>query len=160
TAGRGDIFGVYKNDRVAPSLAAFSQIVEILGARGGPFFFVTQQFNNATPMGGLPPEVLLFFWQFLLAGVGDRIHAQDAASKRKGMWMGGGAAAWLSGAKRQAHHRRRRGGNRAHDLLPLCRTRLGAVVEGRAKPGASGASCGRAPRAASRVASHSPAVRS
>ena len=131
-AGRVDIVVVYKIDRLTRSLADFAKIVEIFDAKGVSFVSVTQQFNTTTSMGRLTLNVLLSFAQFEREVTGERIRDKIAASKKKGMWMGGSAAARLSGAGPQARHRRQRGGDRALHLSPLCRTRLGPVVEGRA----------------------------
>src|SRR5262249_5433939 len=71
------------------SLADFAKIVEILDARGASFVSVTQQFNTTTSMGRLTLNVLLSFAQFEREVIGERIRDKIAASKRKGMWMGG-----------------------------------------------------------------------
>jgi site-specific DNA recombinase len=89
TAGRVDIVIVYKIDRLTRSLADFAKIVEILDARGASFVSVTQQFNTTTSMGRLTLNVLLSFAQFEREVIGERIRDKIAASKRKGMWMGG-----------------------------------------------------------------------
>ena len=80
---------VYKIDRLTRSLADFAKIVEILDARGASFVSVTQQFNTTTSMGRLTLNVLLSFAQFEREVIGERIRDKIAASKRKGMWMGG-----------------------------------------------------------------------
>src|SRR5262245_59929132 len=89
TAGRVDIVVVYKIDRLTRSLADFAKIVAILDARAASFVSVTQQFNTTTSMGRLTLNVLLSFAQFEREVIGDRIRDKIAASKRKGMWMGG-----------------------------------------------------------------------
>src|SRR6516165_4335938 len=89
TAGRVDIAVVYKIDRLTRSLADFAKIVEILDARGASFVSVTQQFNTTTSMGRLTLNVLLSFAQFEREVIGERIRDKIAASKQKGMWMGG-----------------------------------------------------------------------
>jgi len=89
TAGRIDIVVVYKIDRLTRSLADFAKIVEILDARGASFVSVTQQFNTTTSMGRLTLIVLLSFAQFEREVIGERIRDKIAASKKKGMWMGG-----------------------------------------------------------------------
>src|SRR5438067_2126052 len=88
-AGRVDIVVVYKIDRLTRSLADFAKIVEILDARGASFVSVTQQFNATTSMGRLTLNVLLSFAQFEREVIGERIRDKIAASKKKGMWMGG-----------------------------------------------------------------------
>ena len=88
-AGRVDTIVVYKIDRLTRSLADFAKIVEILDARGASFVSVTQQFNATTSMGRLTLNVLLSFAQFEREVIGERIRDKIAASKKKGMWMGG-----------------------------------------------------------------------
>src|SRR5262249_50504038 len=89
TAGRVDIVVVYKIDRLTRSLADFAKIVEILDPRGASFVSVTPQFNTTTSMGRLTLNVLLSFAQFEREVIGERIRDKIAASRRKGMWMGG-----------------------------------------------------------------------
>src|SRR6266478_4157353 len=89
TAGRVDTIVVYKIDRLTRSLADFAKIVEILDAKGASFVAVTQQFNTTTSMGRLTLNVLLSFAQFEREVTGERIRDKIAASKQKGMWMGG-----------------------------------------------------------------------
>jgi DNA invertase Pin-like site-specific DNA recombinase len=88
-AGRVDTIVVYKIDRLTRSLADFAKIVEILDARDASFVSVTQQFNTTTSMGRLTLNVLLSFAQFEREVIGERIRDKIAASKKKGMWMGG-----------------------------------------------------------------------
>jgi site-specific DNA recombinase len=88
-ARRVDIVAVYKIDRLTRSLADFAKIVEILDARGASFVSITQQFNTTTSMGRLTLNVLLSFAQFEREVIGERIRDKIAASKQKGMWMGG-----------------------------------------------------------------------
>src|SRR6202047_2963650 len=87
--GRIDIIVVYKVDRLTRSLADFAKIVEIFDAAGVSFVSVTQQFNTTTSMGRLTLNVLLAFAQFEREVTGERIRDKIAASKQKGMWMGG-----------------------------------------------------------------------
>ena len=89
TAGRVDIVVVYKIDRLTRSLADFAKIVEILDAKSASFVSVTQQLNTTTSMGRLTLNVLLSFAQFEREVIGERIRDKIAASKKKGMWMGG-----------------------------------------------------------------------
>jgi len=84
-----DIIVVYKVDRLTRSLADFAKMVELFDARGISFVAVTQQFNTTTSMGRLTLNVLLSFAQFEREVTGERIRDKIAASKRKGMWMGG-----------------------------------------------------------------------
>src|SRR5438128_11701754 len=89
TTGRVDTIVVYKIDRLTRSLADFAKIVEILDTSGASFVSVTQQFNTTTSMGRLTLNVLLSFAQFEREVTGERIRDKIAASKQKGMWMGG-----------------------------------------------------------------------
>lgn len=84
-----DIVVVYKVDRLTRSLADFAKIVEILDAQNASFVSVTQAFNTTNSMGRLTLNVLLSFAQFEREVTGERIRDKIAASKRKGMWMGG-----------------------------------------------------------------------
>src|ERR1700737_5634144 len=86
---RIDVVVVYKVDRLTRSLADFAKIVEVFDARGVSFVEVTQQFNTTTSMGRLTLNVLLSFAQFEREVTGERIRDKIAASKAKGMWMGG-----------------------------------------------------------------------
>ncbi len=88
-ANKIDVIVVYKVDRLTRSLADFAKIVEALDARGVSFVSVTQQFNTTTSMGRLTLNILLSFAQFEREVTGERIRDKVAASKRKGMWMGG-----------------------------------------------------------------------
>jgi DNA invertase Pin-like site-specific DNA recombinase len=88
-ARRIDIVVVYKIDRLTRSLADFSKMVEVFERQGVSFVSVTQQFNTTTSMGRLMLNVLLSFAQFEREVTGERIRDKIAASKRKGMWVGG-----------------------------------------------------------------------
>jgi len=88
-AGKIKIIVVYKVDRLTRSLADFAKIVEALDAKGVSFVSVTQQFNTTTSMGRLTLNILLSFAQFEREVTGERIRDKIAASKKKGMWMGG-----------------------------------------------------------------------
>ena len=87
--GRIDVVVVYKVDRLTRSLADFAKIVEIFDAHHVSFVSITQQFNTTTSMGRLTLNVLLSFAQFEREVTGERIRDKIAASKKKGMWMGG-----------------------------------------------------------------------
>jgi site-specific DNA recombinase len=87
--GLVDVVVVYKVDRLTRSLADFAKMVELFDAHGISFVAVTQQFNTTTSMGRLTLNVLLSFAQFEREVTGERIRDKIAASKRKGMWMGG-----------------------------------------------------------------------
>src|SRR6478735_65361 len=88
-AGRIDIVVVYKVDRLTRSLADFARLVELFDAQGVSFVSVTQQFNTTSSMGRLTLNVLLSFAQFEREVTGERIRDKIAASKKKGLWMGG-----------------------------------------------------------------------
>jgi DNA invertase Pin-like site-specific DNA recombinase len=88
-AKRIDVVVVYKVDRLTRSLADFAKIVELFDAHGVAFVAVTQAFNTTTSMGRLTLNVLLSFAQFEREVTGERIRDKIAASKAKGMWMGG-----------------------------------------------------------------------
>ena len=88
-AGKVNVIVVYKVDRLTRSLADFARIVDVLDAAGASFVSVIQSFNTTTSMGRLTLNVLLSFAQFEREVTGERIRDKIAASKRKGMWMGG-----------------------------------------------------------------------
>ena len=88
-AGLVDTVVVYKVDRLTRALADFARMVELFDAQQVSFVAVTQQFNTTTSMGRLTLNVLLSFAQFEREVTGERIRDKIAASKRKGMWMGG-----------------------------------------------------------------------
>src|ERR1700737_1589394 len=89
TAGKVQIVVVYKVDRLTRSLADFAKIVDVFDAHNASFVSVTQQFNTTTSMGRLTLNMLLSFAQFEREIAGERIRDKIAASKKKGMWMGG-----------------------------------------------------------------------
>lgn len=88
-ARKVDTVIVYKVDRLTRSLADFAKIVEVFDAHGVSFVSVTQQFNTTTSMGRLTLNMLLSFAQFEREVTGERIRDKIAASKKKGLWMGG-----------------------------------------------------------------------
>jgi len=87
--GKIDVVVVYKVDRLTRSLSDFAKIVDIFDRRDVSFVSVTQQFNTTTSMGRLTLNILLSFAQFEREVTGERIRDKIAASKKKGMWMGG-----------------------------------------------------------------------
>jgi site-specific DNA recombinase len=87
-----DVVVVYKVDRLTRSLADFAKMVELFDAHAVSFVAVTQQFNTTSSMGRLTLNVLLSFAQFEREVTGERIRDKIAASKRRGMWMGGTVA--------------------------------------------------------------------
>src|SRR2546421_4911428 len=84
-----DIVVVYKVDRLTRSLADFAKLIELFDAQAVSFVAVTQQFNTTTSMGRLTLNILLSFAQFEREVIGERVRDKIAASKKKGMWMGG-----------------------------------------------------------------------
>jgi|RhiMetdeSRZDD1v2_1073273.scaffolds.fasta_scaffold07519_1 site-specific DNA recombinase len=88
-ARKVDVIVVYKVDRLTRSLADFAKLVELFDENGVSFVSVTQQFNTTTSMGRLTLNVLLSFAQFEREVTAERIRDKIAASKRKGLWVGG-----------------------------------------------------------------------
>jgi site-specific DNA recombinase len=88
-AGKVDVIVVYKVDRLTRSLADFAKLVELFDKHKVSFVSVTQQFNTTTSMGRLTLNVLLSFAQFEREVTSERIRDKIAASKRKGIWVGG-----------------------------------------------------------------------
>ena len=86
---RIDIIVVYKVDRLTRSLADFAKLIELFDGKGVSFVSVTQSFNTTSSMGRLTLNVLLSFAQFEREVTGERIRDKIAASKKKGIWMGG-----------------------------------------------------------------------
>ena len=88
-SGRIDVVVVYKIDRLSRSLMDFAKLVDIFDRHGVTFVSVTQSFNTTTSMGRLTLNILLSFAQFEREVIGERIRDKFAASRKKGMWMGG-----------------------------------------------------------------------
>lgn len=88
-AQRVDVVVVYKIDRLSRALMDFSKLVEVFDRNNVTFVSVTQSFNTTTSMGRLTLNILLSFAQFEREVIGERIRDKFAASRRKGMWMGG-----------------------------------------------------------------------
>jgi hypothetical protein len=88
-AGKVDIILLYKVDRLTRSLTDFSKIIEVLDRAGASFVSITQSFNTTTSMGRLTLNMLLSFAQFEREVTGERIRDKIAASKKRGLWMGG-----------------------------------------------------------------------
>ena len=88
-AGKVDVVVVYKVDRLTRALSDFAKLVEVFDRRGVSFVSITQQFNTTSSMGRLTLNVLLSFAQFEREVIGERVRDKIAASKKKGMWMGG-----------------------------------------------------------------------
>jgi site-specific DNA recombinase len=87
--GLVDVVVVYKIDRLSRSLADFAKLVEVFDRNGVTFVSVTQSFNTTTSMGRLTLNILLSFAQFEREVTAERIRDKVAASRKKGMWMGG-----------------------------------------------------------------------
>src|SRR5207253_2753762 len=88
-ARRVDVVVVYKIDRLSRALMDFSKLVEVFDRNSVTFVSVTQSFNTTTSMGRLTLNILLSFAQFEREVTGERIRDKFAASRKKGMWMGG-----------------------------------------------------------------------
>lgn len=88
-AGRVDVVVVYKVDRLTRALSDFAKLVDVFDRRGVSFVSITQQFNTTSSMGRLTLNILLSFAQFERELIGERVRDKVAASKKKGMWMGG-----------------------------------------------------------------------
>jgi site-specific DNA recombinase len=88
-ANRIDVVVVYKVDRLTRALSDFAKLVEVFDRRDVSFVSITQQFNTTTSMGRLTLNILLSFAQFERELIGERVRDKIAASKKKGMWMGG-----------------------------------------------------------------------
>jgi DNA invertase Pin-like site-specific DNA recombinase len=103
-AGKIDVVVVYKIDRLSRSLMDFSRLVEVFDQHKVTFVSVTQSFNTTTSMGRLTLNILLSFAQFEREVIGERIRDKFAASRKRGMWMGGwppwatrsGSVSWSS----------------------------------------------------------------
>lgn len=87
--GQIDVVVVYKVDRLSRSLSDFAKLIDLFDKHNVSFVSVTQQFNTTTSMGRLTLNILLSFAQFEREVIGERIRDKVAATKRKGMWMGG-----------------------------------------------------------------------
>jgi site-specific DNA recombinase len=88
-ARRVDVVVVYKVDRLTRSLADFAKLIELFDAHAVSFVSVTQSFNTTSSMGRLTLNILLSFAQFEREVIGERVRDKIAASKRKGIWVGG-----------------------------------------------------------------------
>src|ERR1700684_2422600 len=87
--GKVDVIVVYKVDRLTRSLADFAKLVELFDQHSVSFVSITQSFNTTSSMGRLTLNVLLSFAQFEREVIGERVRDKIAASKRKGIWVGG-----------------------------------------------------------------------
>ena len=132
-ASKVDVVVVYKIDRLTRSLFDFAKIVEVFDAHGVSFVSVTQAFNTTTSMGRLTLNVLLSFAQFEREVTGERIRDKIAASKKKGMWMGGFVPLGYNVKDRKLVINDGRSRTRALYLPPLSRAWLCLQIEGRAR---------------------------
>src|SRR5256884_2093772 len=123
-AGNIDIVLVYKVDRLTRSLADFAKLIELFDVHGVSFVSVTQSFNTSSSMGRLTLNVLLSFAQFERELIGERVRDKIAASKRKGLWVGGPGAARLCGGGQEDPRGTSRGCGGSHDLCALSRAWL------------------------------------
>ena len=129
---------VYKVDRLTRSLADFAKMVEPFDAYHISFVAVTRQFNTTTSMGRLTFKVLLSFAQFEREVTGERIRDKIAASKCKGIWMGGVVPLGYEVRERRLVINPAEEEVVRSDLSALSRTRLRATAQGRARPGRGG----------------------
>ena len=124
-SGRIDVIVVYKVDRLSRSLTDFARIVEVFEKNKASFVSITQQFNTTTSMGRLTLNILLSFAQFEREVIGERIRDKFAASRRKGMWMGGTPPLGYDVRRPQAGGEREGGRARPADLQAVPARRLG-----------------------------------
>ena len=118
-AGKINIVVVYKVDRLTRSLADFAKLVELFDQHGVSFVSITQSFNTTSSMGRLTLNVLLSFAQFEREVIGERVRDKIAASKRKGIWVGGPVPLGYRCHRQEARDRARGGGGGPHHLHPL-----------------------------------------
>ena len=133
-AGRIDVVVVYKVDRLSRALGDFARIVELFERHNVSFVSVTQAFNTTTSMGRLTLNILLSFAQFEREVIGERIRDKFAASRRKGMWMGGTPPLGYDVVAPQAGGKRARSRARPTDLQAVPADRLGDEVGAGAAP--------------------------
>jgi site-specific DNA recombinase len=112
---------VYKIDRLSRSLMDFSKLVELFDRHDVTFVSVTQSFNTTTSMGRLTLNILLSFAQFEREVIGERIRDKFAASRKKGMWMGGYVPLGYRVENRKLVIDEERSRHRAHDLRAVPR---------------------------------------
>ena len=122
-ADRIDVVVVYKVDRLTRALSDFSKLVDVFDRRSVSFVSITQQFNITTSMGRLTLNVLLSFAQFEREVIGERVRDKIAASKRKGLWVGGPIPPGYASVNKKLVCRPRGSRNRPPDLRALSRAR-------------------------------------
>ena len=123
-----DVVVVYKIDRLTRSLMDFSKIVEVFDANEVSFVSVTQQFNTTTSMGRLTLNVLLSFAQFEREVTAERIRDKIAASRKKGIWMGGTVPMGYQAVDRKLVIDAEAADQSPRNLQPLSRTEVGAPL--------------------------------
>ena len=131
-AGQIDVIVVYKVDRLTRALADFAKLVEVFDRRGVSFVSITQQFNTTTSMGRLTLNVLLSFAQFEREVISERVRDKVAASKKKGMWMGGIPPLGYDVENRKLVVNDAEARHRCRHLSALSRAQIGARAAGRA----------------------------
>ena len=124
-AGRVDVVVVYKIDRLSRSLMDFAKLVEVFDRNNVTFVSVTQSFNTTTSMGRLTLNILLSFAQFEREVIGERIRDKFAASRKKGMWMGGFVPLGYDVKDRKLVVNEAEAATRPDDLRALRQDRLG-----------------------------------
>lgn len=127
-AGKIDIVVVYKVDRLTRSLLDFTKLVEVFDKAGVSFVSITQSFNTTTSMGRLTLNMLLSFAQFEREVTAERIRDKIAASKAKGMWMGGCLPSRLPTPWQNPGDRSRACRSRKGTVPPLSRNRERAIA--------------------------------
>ena len=135
-AGLIDVIVVYKIDRLSRSLMDFAKLVEVFDRNNVTFVSVTQSFNTTTSMGRLTLNILLSFAQFEREVIGERIRDKFAASRKRGMWMGGFVPMGYDVKDRKLIINEDEAANGAHDLRafrsPRLRFHVGARAASRA----------------------------
>ena len=124
-AGRVDVVVVYKIDRLSRALMDFAKLVEVFDRNSVTFVSVTQSFNTTTRMGRLTLNILLSFAQFEREVIGERIRDKFAASRKKGMWMGGYVPLGYEVKDRKLVVNEAEADDRPHDLRAVRQDRLG-----------------------------------
>ena len=133
-AGLVDVVVVYKVDRLTRSLHDFARIVDVFDRAGASFVSITQAFNTTTSMGRLTLNVLLSFAQVEREVTGERIRDKIAASKAKGMWMGGQPSLGYDVKERKLVVNEAEAATVRRIFRPLSRTGIGSVAESDARP--------------------------
>ena len=149
-AGLIDVIVVYKIDRLSRSLMDFAKLVEVFDRNNVTFVSVTQSFNTTTSMGRLTLNILLSFAQFEREVIGERIRDKFAASRKRGMWMGGFVPMGYDVKDRKLVVNEAEAADRADDLRALRGARLGLHLGA----GPAGRKCPQQARQADRQGLH------